>query len=345
MVGGARMSFEDLVMKVQMSNVETADKVFAGRFSEIEERNKKIVSMNGMLQLARGYQGYFDKDGNVIHSVRQKAIQDVLNPARTKMDEAVRDMKSYVEAAEKAFREAKAKEIIETINKNISSAFPFFGGIDLRQIPFVGNLDYNALVRLGFGGILNQPYPPMEALKRVAFVTNAVKHAMDAMQSGKTVDWNSFGHTVEKLRNELKTMEDELHKQGSAGAVPGRQACLRNIEILREALTNVDKLAAEIKENKVAFKGEDMGGWHRFCDEIVASGIVRTDIQRNDGKFTKQQLDTLLDNIRSGLDNLNSQNEMDMMKLNKLGNQRSSYVQLLSSMLSTVKEARGAAVR
>ncbi len=165
MVDGLKMSFEDLIMKVQMSNVETADKVFAGRFSEIEERNKKISLMNDMLQVARKYQDNFDKDG-------------------------------------------------------------------------------------------------------------------------------------------------------------------------------------KLKEGKSAsFTGSDLDTWNKFHASAVSTGLVRTDIPGGGGPFSKQQLETLLDNTRSGLDNLNSQNEMDMMKLNKLGNQRSSYVQLLSSMLSTVKEARGAAVR
>lgn len=162
MVDGAKMSFDDLIMKVQMNNVATTDKVFAGRFAEIEERNKRISLMNDMLQVARKYQGNFDKDGKLTGSGQ--------------------------------------------------------------------------------------------------------------------------------------------------------------------------------------FTGGDKTVWDAFKKDIVNQGIVKTDIP--DGKdMTKKQLETLLDNIRSGLDNMNSQNEMDMMKLNKLGSQRSSYVQLLSSMLGSFKEARSAAVR
>lgn len=187
MVNGAKMSFEDLVMMVQMKNVETADKVFAGRFSEIEERNKKIQLVNDVMQMLRKYQGRFDKDGNI-----SKTHQFVdVNSKIGKLDDA-----------DKALFDRFVKEI--------------------NDLGIVKGYDE---------------------------------------WSGKGLIWSHF----------------------------------------------------------------------------EAKPPIYT--------FDKKALEVVLDNCRGGLDNLNSQNELDMMKLNKLGNQRSSYVQLLSSMLSTIKEARSAAVR
>ncbi len=87
--------------------------------------------------------------------------------------------------------------------------------------------------------------------------------------------------------------------------------------------------------------------WDVYYPELVKPGTITAPFE-TEWTFcamSKKQLDTSLENAKTALEGLNSMNEMDMMKLNKLGNQRSSYVQMATSLLGTIKEAKSAAAR
>ena len=98
---------------------------------------------------------------------------------------------------------------------------------------------------------------------------------------------------------------------------------------------------------------EDQKVWKDFLKDYVDTGIINDSGTGshsiwgigNDYIFNHQELETVIESCKSAVSNMNSENELDMMTLNKLGNQRNSYMQLLKSLLEKVSQARGDAAR
>lgn len=65
----------------------------------------------------------------------------------------------------------------------------------------------------------------------------------------------------------------------------------------------------------------------------------------SDAKYTKAEIKTLVANVQNELQQMSTQNELDMMELNKFNSQNTSCIQLLKSCLDEVKQARNAAAR
>jgi len=65
----------------------------------------------------------------------------------------------------------------------------------------------------------------------------------------------------------------------------------------------------------------------------------------SDGIFTKAELDTVIEGLKGKLQSMSTQNELDMMDLNKLNSLNTSCVQLLKSGMDEAKSAMQASAR
>lgn len=114
----------------------------------------------------------------------------------------------------------------------------------------------------------------------------------------------------------------------------------------------------------IKFTEKDMKKWmddttsppSGYYYEFIVTGIVddgsdptnQDDREQGigtDGVFSKKELDIAMENLKAAQDSKNSENEIDMMTLNKLSNQRSTFFQLWSTQLNLIKEARSAAAQ
>ncbi|MBW2067594.1 MAG: hypothetical protein JRI31_01755 [Deltaproteobacteria bacterium] len=123
------------------------------------------------------------------------------------------------------------------------------------------------------------------------------------------------------------------------------------IQILRSYANKFDKdgkwIGEDIPdENDVTgkFFGEDMEKWKEFWDKYVKTGMIDAS-GMEDGDFYKSEIEAAMENCKAAISNLNAENELDMMVLNRLGNQRNSYLQLMKSLLEKVSQARSEAAR
>ncbi|MFH0789736.1 MAG: hypothetical protein V2B13_19270 [Pseudomonadota bacterium] len=120
------------------------------------------------------------------------------------------------------------------------------------------------------------------------------------------------------------------------------------------------KKGEKISGKLIGFTDKDMKKWKNdttdppsgYYYEFVETGIFNDGSTNgnkkgigNDGHFTKKELDIAIENLKAGQDSKNSENELDMMTLNKLSNQRSTFFQLWSTQLNLIKEARSAAAQ
>ncbi len=92
------------------------------------------------------------------------------------------------------------------------------------------------------------------------------------------------------------------------------------------------------------FSDADMKKWMEFWNKYVKTGKI-TAGGMEDGNFYKSEIDAAMENCKAYISNLNAENELDMMVLNKWGNQRNSYMQLMKSLLEKIAQARGEAAR
>lgn len=120
------------------------------------------------------------------------------------------------------------------------------------------------------------------------------------------------------------------------------------------------KKGEKVSDKIIKFTNEDMKKWKDdttdppsgYYYKFVETGIFNDGSTNgnkkgigNDGRFTKKELDIAIENLKAGQDSKNSENELDMMTLNKLSNQRSTFFQLWSTQLNLIKEARSAAAQ
>ncbi|MBW2067595.1 MAG: hypothetical protein JRI31_01760 [Deltaproteobacteria bacterium] len=92
-------------------------------------------------------------------------------------------------------------------------------------------------------------------------------------------------------------------------------------------------------------KDEDKSKWLEFYREYCQTGIVDDPGISWDCAFSKADIDGFMENAKAAISNLNAENELDMMVLNRLGNQRNSYLQLMKSLLEKISQARSEAAR
>ena len=83
--------------------------------------------------------------------------------------------------------------------------------------------------------------------------------------------------------------------------------------------------------------------WVDFYNKYIKTGIIED--SGLGWTFDKKEIEGFIENAKSSISNLNAENELDMMQLNRLGNQRNSYMQLLKSLLQKVSQARSEAAR
>lgn len=112
--------------------------------------------------------------------------------------------------------------------------------------------------------------------------------------------------------------------------------------------TGGDKKAA-------AFTAEDMKVWkEEYYPMLVESGLVqdgswsRADTTLgigSDGIFTKEELNTFIENAKLAQTNLSSTNEQQMIRTNQAANKRSTILQQVQTLLGATKEGMTSAAR
>ncbi len=97
------------------------------------------------------------------------------------------------------------------------------------------------------------------------------------------------------------------------------------------------------KDDSVQLNGGDLTKWREFYNNYVKTGIVDDPGIGWDGKFVKKEYDNFMENAKAVQSDLNSETELDMMTLNKMANQRNSYIQLCTSLLEKISQVRSKA--
>lgn len=108
-------------------------------------------------------------------------------------------------------------------------------------------------------------------------------------------------------------------------------------------------------DKAAAFNAADMKIWkEEYYPMLVESGLVQDGNWSeadttlgigSDGVFTKQELDTFIENAKLAQTNLSSTNEQQMIRTNQAANKRATILQQLQTLLGTAKEGATSAAR
>ena len=103
------------------------------------------------------------------------------------------------------------------------------------------------------------------------------------------------------------------------------------------------------------FTPEDMKVWlEDYYPALVESGLVKDSGWSpdnpdagigHDGIFTKEELETFIENAKLAQTNLSSTNEQQMIRTNQAANKRATILQQLQTLLGSIKEGMTSAAR
>jgi hypothetical protein len=161
-----------------------------------------------------------------------------------------------------------------------------------------------------------------------------------AQKFSEISDRNKLLQELSDFYTMLNTYNDSFDKDGNRRTNSKGDCSLDN-----------DNLAKFNTEDMLKYKNDTTTPPSGYFYDLIKSGIVDDGSSGGtsdkgigtDGIFSKKELEITVENIKAVQDSRNSENEMDMMTLNKLSGQRSTFFQLWSTQLSLIKEARSAA--
>ena len=111
-------------------------------------------------------------------------------------------------------------------------------------------------------------------------------------------------------------------------------------------LNNMIQMCNKYKKDGGEFSGNDMTKWkNEYYPNMVQSGLIKDSGVGADGKFSKEEMQTFIENAKLAQTNMSSTNEQQMIRTNQAANKRGTILQQIQTLLGSVKEGNTSAAR